>query len=1095
MLNSRYPMFVWWGPELINFYNDAYIPVLGGRHPKALGQPAARIWVEIWDVIGPQTEIVMREGRATWNESVLLVLERHGYAEETYFTFSYSPAMDDDGNVGGVFCACTEDTKRVLAERRSRTLRALAEQATRATSVEEAFVIAAATIRDNPYDLPFAMLYSLSADCGEALLAGGTMPDHPAGPAIIELHGAANQAWPLARAIDSGECQVVVDLEAKFGKSVKLPGGAWPEPARQAVVLPLASPGQRAPAGLLIAGVSPRLLLDDDYRGFLEMAAGQIANAAAHARAFDEERKRTEALAEIDRLKTIFFSNVSHEFRTPLTLILGPTEELLSGALGRTSDIQRAHLLTLRNNAVRLQKLVNTLLDYARVEAGRIEATYEPVDIGILTRDIASTFCSAVHRARLLYIINCPSIDEPVYVDRDMWEKIVLNLLSNALKFTFTGAIEVSIKALGDGIVFAVRDTGSGIADDELAHLFDRFHRVHASRARTQEGSGIGLALVKELVRLNGGKLNVESVVGEGTTFTIFIPKGTDHLPQDRLTTRRALSSTALGAAPFVEEALRWLPDGDQVETLALPIGASAITDTARSSAPRSERILIADDNLEMRNYLRRLLEMHWKVSVVENGAQALDVARAQRPDLVLSDVMMPELDGFELLRKLREDRQTSTIPMILLSARAGEESFIEAMNAGADDYIVKPFGARELIARVKALLEIARIRRESEQRFRTMADSAPIMIWLTDTAGHPTFLNSAYLEYFGIAADETAGFDWAGIVHPDDRAAYEAAFQTARRERRTFHQRVRLRRYDGQWRWFESRGNPILDDDGNMVGFIGSAPDITEIIESQEALLELGRRKDEFLTTLSHELRNPLAPIRNAVEILKSVRPGDAEFDWCRNLIEQQVGYMARLMEDLLDLSRITRDILELRKQPTDLLAVIRDAIETSRPLIEAGPHKLTADLPEQNLTLHGDPTRLVQVFANLLNNAAKYMEGSGQIHLRAERRAETDSPQEVVVSIKDTGIGIAPEFQAHLFEMFFQADSGKERRYGGLGIGLTLARRIVELHGGSIKVISEGQGKGSEFIVRLPLAEDISNRERECITVGNGVEHEKSL
>ena len=1097
MLNSRYPMFVWWGRELINFYNDAYIPVLGGRHPTALGQPAGQIWGEIWDVIGPQTEIVMREGRATWNDSILLVMERYGYTEETYFTFSYSPAIDDDGHVGGVFCACTEDTKRVLGERRLRTLRALAEQATRATSVEEAFVIAAATMRDNPYDLPFAMLYSLSADCSETLLAGGTMADHPASPAVIELTSTAKEAWPLARAIESGKSEIVGDLEAIFGKSMALPGGAWPEPASQAVVLPLASSGQTAPYGFLIAGVSPRLLLDDDYRGFLELVAGQIANAAAHARAFEEERKRSEALAEIDRAKTVFFSNVSHEFRTPLTLILGPTEELLSGALGQTSEMQRAHLLTLRNNAVRLQKLVNTLLDYARVEAGRIEATYEPVDIGILTRDIASTFCSAVHRARLLYILNCPSIEEPVYIDRDMWEKIVLNLLSNALKFTFKGAIEVSVKSLDDGIVFAVRDTGSGIANDELPHLFDRFHRGNASRARTQEGSGIGLALVQELVRLNGGKLTVESALGEGTTFTIFIPKGSAHLPQDRLSAGRTSSSTALGAAPFVEEALRWLPDGDPGETLSLPIGASAVPDMARSSAARSERILIADDNLEMRNYLKRLLEMQWKVIVVENGAKALDVARAQRPDLVLSDVMMPELDGFELLRKLREDRQTSTIPMILLSARAGEESFIEAMDAGADDYIVKPFGARELIARVKALLEIARIRRESEQRFRTMADSSPIMIWMTDTAGHPTFLNSIYLEYFGIAADEAASFDWSGIVHPDDRAGYEAAFQTALHERRTFHQRVRLRRHDGQWRWFESRGNPIVDDAGNMVGFIGSAPDITEIFESQEALRELGRRKDEFLTTLSHELRNPLAPIRNAVEILKSVRPGDAKFEWCRNLIDQQVGYMARLMEDLLDLSRITRDILELRRQPIDLQAVIRDAIETSRPLIEAGEHELTVDLPEQNLTLNGDPTRLVQVFANLLNNAAKYMEGSGQIHLKAEPipRAEKDSPREVVVSIKDTGIGIAPELLAHLFDMFFQADSGKERRYGGLGIGLTLARRIVELHGGSIKGISEGQGKGSEFIVQLPLAEDSGSGERDHITVANGDHQEKTL
>ena len=722
---------------------------------------------------------------------------------------------------------------------------------------------------------------------------------------------------------------------------------------------------------------------------------------------------------------------------------------------------------------MRLQKLVNTLLDYARIEAGRVEAIYEPVDIGLVTRDLASTFHSAMHRAGLLYIVNCPSINEPVYIDRDMWEKIVLNLLSNALKFTFKGLIEISIKPMGDRIALTVRDSGVGIADDQLPHLADRFHRVPGSRARTQEGSGIGLALVYELVKLHGGSVQVESALGLGTTFTIFIPKGSAHLPKERLSAPRTLSSTALGATPFVEEALRWLPDVDQAEALSTPTSASSVTDAARSITAASERILIADDNFEMRKYLQRLLEPHWQVIVAEDGVKALETARAQRPDLVLSDVMMPGLDGFELLRQLREEDRTSTIPVILLSARAGEEAYIEGMKAGADDYIVKPFGARELIARVRALLAIARIRRESEERFRTMADSSPIMIWMTDASGRTSFLNRTYLEYFDLAAEEKASFDWRGIVHPDDREAYGAAFQTALHKRQTFHQRVRLRRRDGQWRWFESRGNPILDDAGNMIGFIGSSPDITEIYESQQALTELGRRKDEFLATLSHELRNPLAPIRNAVAILKTVKPGESKFEWCRDLIDQQVNHMARLMEDLLDLSRVTRSSLELRKEATDLTAVINDAIETSRPLIEAGQHKLTVNLPADKMMVDGDPTRLMQLFANLLNNAAKYTQSNGEIHLTAAVacRAEKDSPQEIVVSIKDTGIGIAPELLPHLFDMFFQAESGKERRYGGLGIGLTLARSIVELHGGSIEVSSEGQGKGSQFTVRLPL------------------------
>src|SRR5262252_3707220 len=502
-LNSRYPMFVWWGRELTNLYNDAYIPILGARHPGALGQPAARVWAEIWDVIGPQPEIVMREGRATWNESLLLVVERYGYTEETYFTFSYSPAMGDDGNVGGVFCACTEDTRRILGERRLRTLRALAEQATQAKSAEEACGVAAATMRENPHDLPFAMVYLLDDDCAKARLAGATTPGAPAGPAMIELHGEADDVWQLSQVVESGESQVVNDLEAKFGKSASLWGAPWPEPARQAVVAPLERPGQTTPSGFLVAGVSPRLPMDEDYRGFLELTAGHIAAALANVRAYVEERRRAEALAEIDRAKTVFFSNISHEFRTPLTLMLGPLEDTL--AEGGLPPQAHDRLEVAHRNSLRLLKLVNTLLDFSRIEAGRIQAVYEPVDLSKFTAELASVFRSTVERAGLGLVVDCPPLSEPVYVDREMWEKIVLNLLSNAFKFTFEGEISVKLRIADCGLrneeekvrcevneqgagksairnprsaILTVRDTGTGIPEAEAPHLFERFHRV-----------------------------------------------------------------------------------------------------------------------------------------------------------------------------------------------------------------------------------------------------------------------------------------------------------------------------------------------------------------------------------------------------------------------------------------------------------------------------------------------------------------------------------------------------------------------------------------------------------------------------------------
>ena len=299
-----------------------------------------------------------------------------------------------------------------------------------------------------------------------------------------------------------------------------------------------------------------------------------------------------------------------------------------------------------------------------------------------------------------------------------MWEKIVLNLLSNAFKFTFQGGIAVSLRTEDHNIVLKVRDTGVGIPPGDVPHLFERFYRVEGISARSQEGSGIGLALVQELVKLHGGHVHVESAVGAGSTFTVTIPQGTAHLPPDRIGAPRAQEAPSTGPAPFVQEALSWLPDRE---------GGSPPERTAGPAADTSVRILLADDNADMRNYVRRVLEPHWTVESVADGAAALAAARATRPNLIVADVMMPELDGFELLRALRADARTATIPIILLSARAGEEERVVGIQAGADDYLVKPFSARELTARVRAHLRMATMREEalrSERALRAEAES-----------------------------------------------------------------------------------------------------------------------------------------------------------------------------------------------------------------------------------------------------------------------------------------------------------------------------------------------------------------------------------
>ena len=966
MLESRYAMWLGWGPGLTFFYNDAYARMtLGRKHPWALGRPAREVWSEIWDDIGPRAEAVLRTGKATWDEQLLLILERRGFPEESYHTFSYSPIPADDGSIGGLLCVVTEETERMIGERRLRTLRELAARTTEeARSAEDACQTAAKTLADNPHDLPFVLIYLLDDDVRTARLVGATgLPARsPAAAPLVELAAASEQGrhWPLETVVQSGRAHDVTDLAERFGS---LPGRPWPEPPRQAVILPLARPGQARLAGFVVAAVSPRLVLDDAYRGFLDLLAGHVATAVANARAYEEEHRRAEALAELDRAKTAFFSTVSHEFRTPLTLMLGPVEELLSHSHTGLAPAAAAQLEVVQRNGLRLLRLVNTLLDFSRIEAGRVRAVYQPTDLGALTAELASVFRAAVERADLQLRVDCPRLPEPVFVDREMWEKIVLNLISNAFKFTFDGEIAVSLSQDGRSAVLRIRDTGTGIPPEEMPHLFERFHRVQNARGRTHEGSGIGLALVQELVKLHGGRVTAESRAGQGTTFTVALPLGSAHLPAPQIVADRAARSTASVASPFVEEALHWLPDtGDaSAAELArhdepLPVAAPLALSEAGDRRPS---ILIADDNADMRQYLSRLLAERYRVRAVADGEAALTAVREGLPDLVLTDVMMPRLDGFGLLQALRGQPETRHLPVIMLSARAGEESRVEGMEAGADDYLVKPFSARELLARVSGHLQMAQLRRESDRALRQLTDE----------------------------------------------------------------------------------------------------------------LAQANRRKDEFLATLAHELRNPLAPLRNGLQIIKLARDTGPAVPTARAMMERQLEQLVRLVDDLLDVSRITRGKVELRKDPVQLGAVLGSAVETSRPLIEQRGHRLTVELPQSPVVLSADFTRLAQVFLNLLNNAAKYTEPNGHIWLTAQRHGES-----VVVSVRDTGIGIPADKLTSIFDMFSQVDGSLDKTQGGLGIGLTLVKQLVEMHGGSVEARSDGPGHGADFLVRLPILVDSS-------------------
>jgi signal transduction histidine kinase len=524
-----------------------------------------------------------------------------------------------------------------------------------------------------------------------------------------------------------------------------------------------------------------------------------------------------------------------------------------------------------------------------------------------------------------------------------MWEKIVLNLLSNAFKFTFEGEIEVALRRRDDQAVLIVRDTGIGISDEQLPLLFDRFHRVPGARSRTHEGTGIGLALVQELVQLHGGTITASSAPDRGTLFRIALPFGSAHLPQEQVAASRSVRSTGAGAEAFVQEALRWRP----ADHSPAPVPAPDAEEPAQ--APGSARILLADDNADMRDYVARLLRERWDVETVADGAAALARARRSPPDLILADIMMPGLDGFALLQALRADPSTRSIPVIFLSARAGEESRIEGLSAGADDYLVKPFSARELLARVSTHLALSRLRLEAH-RARELAETA-------------------------------------------------------------------------------------------------------------------NRSKDDFLAMLGHELRNPLSPIVTALHVMR-LRDNET-FHRERSLIERQVQHLVRLVDDILDVSRITRGRIELKRERIELSEIVAKAVEMASPLIEQRQHELAVDVP-RGLVLEADAVRMAQVVGNLLNNAAKYTEPHGTITVLGRREG-----REIVLRVRDTGIGLSAEVLPRVFDLFVQERQAIDRAQGGLGLGLAIVRTLVELHGGRVEARSEGHGRGSEFVLRLPAAQ----------------------
>jgi PAS domain S-box-containing protein len=882
-LPCRFPICLWWGKNLTFLYNDAFLPWLTKeKHPRVLGRAGVECWPEIWDEIGPMLEGVLTTGMATWSEDKELYYNRKLPKEEVYITWTYAPILAADGRtVDGIFCPCTETTEQIVGARRLETLRKLGIRSPETRTVEAACQQAATVLSENPRDLAFAAVYLVNNSGTEATMSASVIPG--SSHLLPSLVSSSNDdsPWSLSSVLRKKRSIEVEDLSSL---GVQIPGTPWAEVVDRAMVLPICGVADSL-AGLLVTGVGPRRPWDAGYRSFFEMVAGHIGFAISDAKAYEEERLRAQALAQIDRAKTAFFSNVSHEFRTPLTLMLGPLRDILSHAANGFVTVGRDELDLVYRNSLRLLKLVNALLDFSRIEANRISAFYEPTDLATFTVELASFFRSAIESAGLVLSVDCPALGEPVYVDRSMWEKIVLNLMSNAFKFTLKGEIAISLRKGPGSVEFSVRDTGVGIREDQLARVFERFHRVEGVEGRTHEGSGIGLALVEELAGLHGGAVRVESVHGHGSEFTVSIPLGRAHLTPEHVGTGSKLPSITPEVGAFVTEAEHWRPEPPRAASVEQSSPSSQVEGEAEHRIPHllaaeaRSRILLADDNAEMRRYVQRLLEKHYDVQAVANGKAALISAQAHPPDLILSDIMMPRMDGLRLVVELRKDSRTRGIPVILISARAGEESQVNAFEIGADDYLVKPFSARELLARIGSLILLKRTRDILQAELATKEENLSALTRELIASKRALQRNEAHLaegqrishtgtctwnpstgellwskehcRIFGVSPDEPRQPYTAFLnsIHPQDRDFVDHSVHTAFQQRIAFDIEYRIIRPDGSIKYIHALGQPSI---GDHVDFIGTVMDITERKKAEEEV----RRSEAYLAQserLSH--------------------------------------------------------------------------------------------------------------------------------------------------------------------------------------------------------------------------------------------------
>nr|WP_236675903.1 ATP-binding protein [Chryseolinea lacunae] len=978
-----------------------------------------------------------------------------------------------------MICANTDDTERIISERQLRTLTQLGKNLTDTQTHEQVIEGAIATLTENPFDFPFAVFRTI-ANHKARLIKATPLGQHAASFAEeVDLRADHEIAVVLSKAVATRKVQVVENVTQKIGV---LPSGAWTKPPEKVIVLPIVQTGSKDPYGVLVVGLNPYRLFDEKYLGFFSLVADQIATSFSDVHVLEEERKRTKALAEIDKAKTTFFSNISHEFRTPLTLLLAPLEDSLNDP--HTNPENKVRLDVAHRNALRMQKLVNTLLEFSRIEAGRMEGRFSRVDIAALTEDLASTFRSAIERAGMHLHIHRGEISGDVYVDVDMWERIILNLVSNAFKYSRDGEIVVDIQQEGQLISVSVSDTGVGIPEDQLDKIFDRFYRVENSGGRSQEGTGIGLAMVKELVKLHHGTIRVESKPGEGSVFTIHMPVGKDHLMADRIELNNTSGPSLNHSTTFVGEALKW--SHDEATQPEEPM------ETANGA--RKNKVLLADDNADMRAYVHRLLSDKFAVITAVDGEDAYEKILVHKPNLLLSDIMMPKLDGFGLLKRLRSHAELKNIPVIFLSARAGEEAKVEGLDAGADDYLIKPFSAKELLVRINNHIRVNQVRRETEQQFYQLFLQAPAII---NVFKGPDFVYELFhpknKEIFGDVdftgmklRDALPELEGQGIIEMLEDV-YKNGKTICQNEQGVVF-RDKQRYGESTDRYFNLINQPWYDLRGNIQGVLNFAIEVTdqvmarkkieesekkyrELTETLEVLVEkrtseLQRSNEDlqqFAHVASHDLKEPVRKFKTFVNRLQE--------EFSQSIPERGKNYLDKMQQASARMLSMIDGVLRYsslnESEQTITRVDLNDIIASIETDLEVVIQQKNATITREHLpTVDGAPVLIYQLFYNLINNSLKFSREHPVITITSQELVVEGKDYAAIV-VADNGIGFDQQYADRIFNAFTRLNS--KDTFEGTGLGLALCKKIVERHRGTIAA-QGGENQGATFTICLP-------------------------